>query len=179
MLLAHAVDLHVDRDTGCVFGDEVVEERDAALDRVGHLHAVGEEGQDEVREMDPGPEVERLVQRIAAREPLFDRQPRERELVRIDPGHALGHTRTEELRRMRAGRAKRLDPRRNPAQPLRDDIELRDGRVLGRHQHRRGAVRARLPHFCEQLRDDLGVLAGAVVEEDVAAERRIAREHLV
>ena len=109
-------ELHVDRDTSCVFGDEVVEERKAALDRVGHLHAVGEEGQDEVREMDPRPEVERLVQRIAAREPLVDRQPRERELAAVcspQPQRGRGGFMTASARS--SAHAWRLQRRKNAA----------------------------------------------------------------
>jgi hypothetical protein len=50
---------------------------------VGHLHAIAQEGEDEVGKVHLGPKVEGLVERIPARKALVDRQAAQGNLVWI------------------------------------------------------------------------------------------------
>jgi hypothetical protein len=100
---------------------------------VGHLHPIAQHGQDVVGQHRLGPEIERLVYRRPAGQPVADR-----ELIHhLTEGHACAQRRLRVIRpeslHLEEPSARRLDPARNEAERVPHRVER--GRLAVGEQH--------------------------------------------
>ncbi len=93
VLLGHAANLHRDRHIAHQLDHLMIQEGDASFDRMRHFHPIAEHVQQVVGQHRLGPQVQRLVHRLAPFELTSDVEPIEKYTERIALGklrHELG-----------------------------------------------------------------------------------------